>query len=346
MSSTRFPIALLLPLLAFFMPLSGRAQVDYRFAQFQQNPLPVNPAFSGIEDFVDIKLGYRMQWVGFDNAPTSMFLSGNMALKISPGNDFKDRGVRLFEANAYNEKETSDEFGYRKGKRQGVSFYMLQNQDGGFSNLATYFSYAYHLRITNQLIWSVGAGVGYEFNKFDPTGISVLNPNNDQAYLSYLNNRNQKSNLNLNVGTLIYHKQFFLGYSALNAVSYNIGGSNDFFNEQVSQFTQTVQVGFRHKWKYGYLITPSLLLRIRNENPIEIIASIRARVHDKIWGGLQYSYRGAVSISAGTYITKNIGFNYAYEFPTSQLNRNTSGSHELIMAFKLNNKNYSRAYLW
>jgi len=347
MSKTHLRFTIMLTLvLTSIIPSIGFSQIDYRFSQFSQNPLPVNPAFSGIEDFVDIKIGYRTQWVGFKGAPTNMFLSGNIAYKISPGNDFKDKGIRIFEANAYNEKETNDEFGYRKGKRHGISFYLLQNTDGGFSNLAAFTNYAYHLRITNQLIWSVGAGVGYELNKFDPTNISVLNPTNDPAYLSYLKEKNNKSNININVGTIIYHKQLFLGYSALNAVSYNIGGTNKVYNDQVSPITQTVQLGYRYKWKYGYLITSSLLLRIRPSNPMEIIGTLRARIHDKVWAGLHYTYLGAVGISAGTYITKNIGFNYAYEFPATQIYRATTGSHEVILAIKLKNRNYSRAYLW
>jgi type IX secretion system PorP/SprF family membrane protein len=325
----------------------SQAQLDYRFHQFMQNPLPVNPAFSGIEDFVDIKLGYRMQWAGFEGAPTNLFISGNMALKISPGNKFKDRGVRIFEANAYNEKETNDEFGYRKGKRHGISFFALQNTNGGFTNFGGFMNYAYHLRITNQLVWSVGAGVGYEFNRFDVSGFNVANPTNDLTYLSYLNNpSNSKSNLNINLGTVIYHKQLFLGYSALNVASINLSGDNSFYNEQVSQLTHTIQFGSRYKWRYGYLITPSILVRITPSNPLEVIGVLRARIHDKVWGGVQYTYLGAVGLSLGAYITPNIGFNYAYEFPTSQIYRATSGSHEIIMAFKLNNKNFSRAYLW
>jgi len=312
-----------------------------------QNPLPVNPAYSGIEDFVDLKIGYRAQWAGFEGAPTNMFLSGNLAVKISPGNDFRDRGIRLYEPEAYNEKETDDEFGYRKGKRHGVAFYMLQNTDGGFYNLAAFANYAYHLRITNQLVWSVGAGVGYEFSKFDVTGISVGNPQNDPTYQGYLtNNNNQRSNIKINLGTLIYHRQLFLGYSVLNAVDYNIGGTNDFYQDQLSSLTHTIQAGIRYKWRYGYLISPSLLIRFSDDSPAEIIGLVRARIHDKFWGGLQYTFQGSAGISLGTYITKNIGFNYAYEFPTSQIRRATAGSHEFILAIKLNNKNHSRAYIW
>jgi type IX secretion system PorP/SprF family membrane protein len=347
MSRNKLYIAISLSIiLTGINPQRGFAQIDYRFSQFLQNPVPVNPAFSGIEDFVDLKLGYRTQWVGFDNAPTSMFLSGNMAMRITPGNNFKDRGVRIFEANAYNEKETDNEFGYRKGNRSGLGFYMLQNKDGGFNNLAVFANYAYHLRITNQLIWSVGVGFGYEYNKFDPSGISVLNPTNDPTYQSYLNNENTKSNININVGTIIYHRQFYLGYSAINAGTFNLSGDNTTYNSQVTQLTQTAQIGFNYRWRYGYLITPGVLIRMRPESPTEVIGTLRGRIHDRVWGGLQYTYLGSVGLSLGGYITPNIGFNYAYNFPTSQINRATAGSHEVILAIKLKNKNYSRAYLW
>ena len=118
------------------------------------------------------------------------------------------------------------------------------------------------------------------------------------------------------------------------------------YNDQVTPLTHTAHIGFRYKWRYGYLITPGLLVRIKPDNPLEIIGTLRARIQDKIWGGLQYTYLGAVGLSVGGYITANIGFNYAYEFPTSQIYRATAGSHEVILAIKLKNKNYSRAYLW
>jgi len=183
-------------------------------------------------------------------------------------------------------------------------------------------------------------------NKFDPSGVSVLNPTNDATYLSYLNGENKKSQININVGSIIYHRQFFIGYAVNNAVSFNITGVNDNFNNQTGDLNHVGHVGFRYKWKYGVLVVPSLLVIKRTDNPIEVVGSLRIRYQDLVWGGIHYSYLGGVGLSVGTYLSKNIGFNYAYEFPATQLHRVTSGSHEVVLAFKLNNHNYSRAYLW
>lgn len=323
------------------------SQLDYRFTQFYQDPLPVNPAFSGIEDFVDVKAGYRMQWAGFDNSPTYLVGSANMAFKISPNNKFKHRGIRLFESEAYNSIETDNDFGFRKANRHGMGIYVMQNSDGGFQNSGAYFNYAYHINLTNQLVWSVGAAVGYEYNKFDVNGISVLYPDLDPTYQAYIKSDNQKSSVNFNLGTVIYHKQFFLGYSLLNAGKLMMPGKNDAFNDLTHPLTHNVQLGFRYrKWKYGYLISPLLIFNMRRDLPIEVIGALRIRYHDKLWGGIQYTYLGAIGLSTGFYLTPNVALNYGYEFPTSKINRVSAGSHEIMLGFKLNNKNFSRAYLY
>ena len=335
---TMFGIALI--------PRNSLAQFDFSYGQYQQNPISVNPAFAGIEDFVDVKLGYRKQWVGIDNSPSHAFISANMALKISENNDFKHRGVRLFEAEAYNELEKPDNFGYRKGNRHGVAVNLMENSDGGFQNFSAYINYAYQLRITRQLIWSIGAGFGYEFNQFDPSGISVLNPTNDITYQNYLLGKNQKNSVNLNLGTIVYHQDFYLGYAAKNVVSSVISGDNKDFNDQINKLNQTVVFGYNYKYKYGVTITPGLLVGFTPDNPVQVLVSLRANWHDKFWGGLQYTYLGEAAISLGFYITPNFGLNYAYAYPTTQLGRSTSGSHEVVLAFKLKNRNYSRAYIY
>jgi len=338
---------LLLVITAILFPSNSWAQIDYRFTQFYQNPLPVNPAFAGIEDFVDVKVGYRTQWAGFDNSPTHLFASANMAFKLSGGNKYKNRGVRLFESEAYNSIERDDDFGYRKSKRHGLGIYVMQNSDGGFSNTGAFLNYAYHINLTNQLVWSVGAAFGYELNTFNPSGISVLNPDMDATYQAYLNSDNQKSSMNVNLGTVIYHKQFYLGYSAISATKILLPGTSDAFNELPNPITHNIQFGFHYrKWRYGYLISPYLMVNLRPDQPVEVIGALRMRYHDKLWGGVQYTLLGSVGLSAGFYLTPNVALNYGYEFPTSKINRVTAGSHEIILAFKLRNKNFSRAYLY
>ena len=51
-----------------------------QFSQYLRNQYMVNPGAAGIYDFIDITVGGRMQWLGFDNAPISSYLYGSSTL--------------------------------------------------------------------------------------------------------------------------------------------------------------------------------------------------------------------------------------------------------------------------
>jgi len=103
---------------------------------------------------------------------------------------------------------------------------------------------------------------------------------------------------------------------------------------------------FPNKPKYAYQLVPSAMVEYTKNNPLTYTLSLRLRYEDAIWGGRAYRSDDAASISIGMYLTSNIAFNYAFEYPTSAITGLSSSTHEIIFAIKLNNKNYSRAYVW
>ena len=50
------------------------AQQVPQYSQYNRNQYMVNPAAAGVYDFVDITIGGRMQWLGFENAPKTSYL--------------------------------------------------------------------------------------------------------------------------------------------------------------------------------------------------------------------------------------------------------------------------------
>src|SRR5687767_12752525 len=69
---------------AQYLPNSSQA---YQFASVY------NPAFTGVENYGDLKLGYRYQWTGFgDNAPKFINMVYNIRLN-QPG-DLKRNSLR------------------------------------------------------------------------------------------------------------------------------------------------------------------------------------------------------------------------------------------------------------
>src|SRR5882757_11446796 len=55
--------------------MQGAAQQQPHYTQYVLNQYILNPALTGIENYTDIKLSHRHQWVGLDGAPVTTYLT-------------------------------------------------------------------------------------------------------------------------------------------------------------------------------------------------------------------------------------------------------------------------------
>ena len=55
--------------------LLGSAQQLAQYSQYVFNQFSVNPAVAGSKDCLDMRLGYRQQWVGLEGAPVTGWVS-------------------------------------------------------------------------------------------------------------------------------------------------------------------------------------------------------------------------------------------------------------------------------
>ena len=68
--------------------LIGESQQDPIYAQYLNNPVLLNPAYTGINNRLNAVVGYRKQWAGFDGNPTMINFSSHMSMyqnKVSAG---------------------------------------------------------------------------------------------------------------------------------------------------------------------------------------------------------------------------------------------------------------------
>jgi len=336
-------ITLIIVLLA---SLSGYAQQSFQFAQYQQTALFYNPAFSGIEDFIDIKIGYRKRWAGLDSGPSTGFITGNMAFEIAEGHKYRRRGVRLVEPEAFHKLETDEEFQYRKANRNGVGAGFLQNENDNVKEVSGFLSYAYHIPLSDYIVWSVGASGAIENRVLDTNGLTVTNPTNDPTYQGYISDGGARTSAIINLGTVLYAKRWYIGYAA-NRVSVSKISNVNNFDRAGKEMTHNFMVGVStNKPKYAFHLMPGAMIEYTKNLPLTWTLSLRLKYEDAIWGGLAYRSNDAASLSFGMYLTNNIAFSYAFEYPLSEVTGLSVTTHEIILAIKLNNQNYSRAFLW
>lgn len=77
-----------LPLLLLLATLSAQAQQDPLYGLYLNNPLVINPAYTGLTNNLAVNVGYRRQWTSFEGAPNSLNANGAISLlqnKIGAG---------------------------------------------------------------------------------------------------------------------------------------------------------------------------------------------------------------------------------------------------------------------
>jgi type IX secretion system PorP/SprF family membrane protein len=59
---------------------AAHAQQKPHYTQYILNQYIVNPAITGIENYVDVKLSHRHQWVGLQDAPVTTYFTMHSAI--------------------------------------------------------------------------------------------------------------------------------------------------------------------------------------------------------------------------------------------------------------------------
>src|SRR6187551_3748479 len=64
-----------LPLLLLVITTASFAQQKPHYTQYILNNYILNPALSGIENYTDVKMSVRDQWVGLNGSPKTIYFS-------------------------------------------------------------------------------------------------------------------------------------------------------------------------------------------------------------------------------------------------------------------------------
>ncbi len=88
--------------------LQSYSQQFPHYTQYYFNNYLINPAVGGSMESVDIKVGYRTQWIGFEASPQTMFVSIH-----GPINPAKGKGKR-----------------FRSPNHDGVGGYVIKDMAG------------------------------------------------------------------------------------------------------------------------------------------------------------------------------------------------------------------------
>lgn len=309
----RFVIRLSLLLAVLSASFRAAAQADVQFSQYYEVPSYYNPSAIGLTDFLRIRGGMRMQWVGIDGAPRDFVGTADMPLKLM-------------------------------GKRFAVGVMFDTDKAGLYNSLNAGAQFAYTRRLLGGNI-SVGLQVGLFDQGFK--GSEIYIPDDDNFHDSNDDGIPDRdihgTALDLAFGLWYSHRYFSAGISATHLTSPTVT-----MTAESASGGQTTDREFQFQVRRTLYFTAQSNIPINN-TLFEIVpsvlvksdfsfttgeATVRCRYDKFLTFGLGYRWRDAIIASVAAEF-KNIFIGYSYDYATSAIAKASSGSHEVFAGYRM-----------
>ncbi|HEX6226229.1 MAG TPA: PorP/SprF family type IX secretion system membrane protein, partial [Chryseolinea sp.] len=308
-----------------------------------------NPAFSGIEGYRDLKLGYRYQWTGFgSDAPK--FINATFNFRIKEPLDLTLNALRTSLA-----KSQNNEIPKIKRVIHGMGVNIFQEQFGLIKKLGGGINYSFHYPITKQMRLALGVGAMLENTKIDLNGVyfgidpndpnkGPIDPKSDPLYQSLLSSGSAFTNLNIRAGFLLYASRYYFGFSYLPLANFVIQDNET--DLSASYYRGVIQAGYSFPISATTDIKPSILALWQDGNKFIIDYNVKVYIDQKIWFGLTYRDVKSMVGIIGFNLNEMLGASYSYELSANNLHQFGGGSHELVLSLRLNNFKRQRQLTW
>lgn len=291
--------------LVFFLLLStfGFSQQLPQFTQYMYNTISINPAYAGSRGVLSAVGLHRSQWSGLNRAPETQTLSIHTPLR-------------------------SDKVGL------GLSFI---NDKLGYENFTfLYGDISYTINLNDDLKLAFGLKAGFSQYNLDEELIAAESL--DPAVYGVRN----KWEPNLGSGLYLHTHKWYVGFSAprLLNIDRNSVKINNIEYAVIDRVAYYLTGGYVFDLNTTTKFKPAFLVKATNGAPISYDLTANFLFNEKFWLGASYrinEYAGALGGLVDFQVSKQFRIGYAYEYPLSELNNFSNGTHEILLMFELRN---------
>jgi type IX secretion system PorP/SprF family membrane protein len=316
-----------------FTVAAATAQQKPQYTQYVFNNYLLNPAVSGIENYTDLKAGYRSQWTGLEGAPVTSYLTVNMPIgqnfiqgdaTAAPVNGGENPYSRLYTQN-YQAAEP----------HHGIGLMVVTDKAGPITQTNIDATYAYHIGLTDRLNLSVGVSAGVARTALNTSQITLetaLDP-------AITNGNNSQWKPDLGAGIWLYSSNYYFGASVQQLLPQNLyfttSNAINLANRTVPHYFLTG--GVKLFLSDDLTLVPSVLVKEINPVPLTYDVNMKISFQDKFWLGGSYRHGDSFGVLAGFNLSSFLNVGYSYDITTSALNTVSSGTHEIVIGLLLNN---------
>ena len=285
-----------------------RAQQLPHYSNYMINDYVMNPAIGGSDNYFEGVSNNRYQWIGITDAPRTYILSVN---------------------------------GPTKNLKMGLGGLLFTDIVGPTRRTGLYFSYAYHLKVSEKVKISLGLSGGILQFMVDGSKITLRDPSD----LVISNGVQSVLMPDFGAGVYAYStdKKWYVGASVPQILQNKI----KFFDNSTTSLSKLathyyVTAGYKFTITDDIKIEPSTCLKYVKPAPFQFDLGLRAIYQEKIWIGGAFGYLDAVSAMVGYTMQENITFAYSYDFTMTNIKKYSTGTHELMIGIKFHRKKESK----
>lgn len=276
----------------------AHAQYDPNFRQNKFNALLLNPAQAGANPYSEVTLLGSQSWVGFEGAPRSLTASGNFNLKHNLG---------------FGVTGHMDQLGPTRSSRMSADL-------------------AYHLQLNSE--WTASVGLRSMISSIYVDLPSLTTTVKDDPYMSQA--LVSGTLFDVGFGGLVYSDQYYFGASMPKLAQI------EFMNVDMQNYVDRrgfiAYGGASFDIGTAMEIRPSFVTRYVTSYPLLVDINAMFTYDDDYDFGINYQVLNSLGVVLGYNLGEQFSFGYAYSFPTSELNRISFQSHELVLKLRILNE--------
>jgi type IX secretion system PorP/SprF family membrane protein len=288
------------PLFFLFLMLTYvklTAQSDPKLSAYFFTPLTYNPAYAGSYEGMSFSSAYSSQWVGFDGAPKTFFLSAHGT---------------FFNSNT------------------GLGLDVINDNIGATTETKTMLNFAYHIELNDQWHLSLGIKSGFSNYSIDYRLLNIENPGEFQG------GSNMVTTINFNVGSgfYIYTKKYFLGLAVPNLLTnkYIDSYNNTLANSSQNYF---ITSGYVIELNDEVILKPTLMSRIVKGAPLSTLYAINLEYNETFYGSLNFDFDNSIGFFSGFRFMENIMVGYSYDTSINNFSNYSGGIHSAFLNYRI-----------
>lgn len=269
------------------------AQQEPHFTQYPDNTLFVNPAYAGSRGFFNLTGIHREQWVGFAGRPVSTTFSAHSPLTY---------------------------------ESVGLGITMVNDQSGPIKQTMFYGDFSYTVKFKSDRKLAFGIKGGMNMVSVGTSTLQTADADDPKLL------QNVKNNINPNFGFGIYYHtpRFFIGASSPKLLERGYDGISKSNLERRHYFGIIGGVfPLNNDWK----LRPTAQVKITENSPINIDASIAGIYREKLWLGGMYRLNAAFGVFAQFQVTPQFKLGIASDFGNQAIRNYNYGTFEVLMSY-------------